>query len=435
MVEDFDILVAGGGPAGCSVALELARLGHRILLITRLRQPAIEGLSERVLRALETAGCRRALAAIGPPVRREANWHGATTAANQEWVVARARFDAALLEDVAAAGVEIVAARIARSALEAGRWQTETGDGRRWCGRFLVEARGRPAPGRRLRGPASTALARRFDGVPAHPRTAVAGFRRGWAWYASTGDGAGAVQIVLASAEPLPKRPALPALFDAALDQVGPARGWLGRGHAVGEVVARHAEASRAVLPVEEALLRVGDAALAIDPLSGHGVFEALASARAAAPVINTILRRPQDAAVARRFYEERVRLAFARFARIGRDFYRLEQRWPGAPFWQVRRGWPDDLPAHAPAAASPPQIQTRPVVEDGFVAARAVIVTADQPRGVWQVDGVPLVALLRAVQAGEVLSLEAASRRFARAPGQVETALAWLRYRGLLPS
>jgi hypothetical protein len=74
-------------------------------------------------------------------------------------------------------------------------------------------------------------------------------------------------------------------------------------------------------------------------------------------------------------------------------------------------------------------------VIEGGFVVAREVIVTADQPRGVFMVDGVPLVPLLRAVQTDEVASIEAAARRFDRAPGEVETALAWLRYRGLLPS
>ena len=71
--------------------------------------------------------------------------------------------------------------------------------------------------------------------------------------------------------------------------------------------------------------------------------------------------------------------------------------------------------------------LQNGPVIEDGFVVAREVIVTADQPRGVFMVDGVPLVPLLRAVQT------KASVGNWA--PGKVETALAWLRYRGLLNS
>lgn len=434
MAREMEILVAGGGPAGCTAAIGLVGLGHRVRLIARPRRPSIEGLSERVLRALEASGCRRALATVGAAVRREANWSGATTAANQEWVVARERFDAALLEDAAAAGVEIVADRIIRVERTREGWQARTSGGQRWASGYLVEARGRRAPGRRMRGPATTALGRLFNEVPVRARTAVAGFHRGWAWYASTGDGAGALQIVLPSAEPLPKRPGLAALFEALLDEIGPARDWLGAGHAVGEVFARHADASRASAPIEDGLIRVGDAALAMDPLSGHGVFEAIASAKAAVAVINTVVRRPEHAALARSFCEERVRLAFERFARIGRDFYALERRWPDADFWRERRHWPDDLPAHLPPFATAPRIEERPVIEDGFIVARRVVVTADQPRGVWQVDGVPVAELLdwRRSHDGDALP-RAAAARFACTPGQVATALEWLRYRRLI--
>jgi hypothetical protein len=214
-----------------------------------------------------------------------------------------------------------------------------------------------------------------------------------------------------------------------------PALAWLEGASPCSPVAVRHAGTSRAQAPIEASRIRIGDASLALDPLSGHGVFEALASATATVPVVTTLLRRPADAALARAFYEERVEQAFLRFARTARDFYRLEERWQEAAFWQARRHWPDDLPAHPSPSSGAPQIQTKPVIEDGFVVAREVIVTADQPRGVFMVDGVPLVALLRAVQAGEVASIDAASRCVDRAPGQVETALAWLRYRGLLAS
>jgi hypothetical protein len=221
----------------------------------------------------------------------------------------------------------------------------------------------------------------------------------------------------------------------ALLAVVPPARAWLEGGSPCSPVSVRHAGTSRAQVLLEPARIRIGDAALALDPLSGHGVFEALATATAAVPVVTTLLRRPADAALAQAFYEERVEQAFLRFARTARDFYRLEERWHDVPFWQARRGWPDDLPAHPSRFAAAPQLRTKPVIEDGFVVAREVIVTADHPRGVFMVDGVPLVPLLRAVQAGEIASVEAAARCFDRAQGEVETALAWLRYRGLLAS
>jgi flavin-dependent dehydrogenase len=435
MAEASDILVAGGGPAGCAAALGLARLGHSVRVVTTPRRPLVEGLSERVLEALESVGCRRAIAATGLAVRREASWNGALSAANRERVVARERFDAALLEDAAGGGVEVATGHITRLALSADGWRLETGRGERFAGGFLVEARGRRAPGRRRRGPATMALGRMFEGVPGQARTAVAGFERGWAWYASTGDGRGTLQLVISSAAPLPGRRDLAAFFERLRGEVAEAKGWLGAGRGVGEITARHAETSRAASPLADRLIRVGDAALAIDPLSGHGVFEALASARAAVPVINTMLRRPRDAALALAFYGERLRLAFERFARIGRDFYALERRFADRDFWRERRLWPDDRPAHAPAFEGSPRVAARPVIEDGFITERPVLVSADQPRGVWQVDGVPVVALLEWYRCkGGALAdpVAAAAARFARTPAQITTALQWLRFRRL---
>jgi len=415
-IDRVEILVAGGGPAGCVAALGLARAGFEVALVTMPRRPAVaEGLSARVVRFLEQPGYERTRAALGPGVRRQASWNGRTTDANLEWVVERAAFDRALLDDVAAAGI-----RIALAPLRDLRWSDGAWHAQAWRAGFLVEARGRRAPGRRRHGPPAIALAQSWSGLAPRACTAIAPFEGGFAWFATEGHGRGSLQLVVA-----PTERATPAALLASAMHAVPARAWLEGASPCSPVSVRHAGTSRAQVLVEPARIRIGDAALALDPLSGHGVFEALASATAAVPVVTTLLRRPADAALARAFYEERIEQAFLRFARTARDFYRVEERWPDAPFWQARCHWPDDVPAHASPSAGAPQICTKPVIEDGFVVAREVIVTADQPRGVFTVDGVPLVPLLRAVRAGRV----------DREQGQVETALAWLRYRGLLPS
>jgi flavin-dependent dehydrogenase len=422
-----DILVAGGGPAGCVAALALAQAGFTVALVTAPRRPAVvEGLSARVVRFLDQDSYQRTRAALGPSIRREASWNGQATSANLEWVVERAAFDRALLDDLCAAGVPVGAGPLRGLRYADGEWQAAAG-GKAYRAGFLVEARGRRAPGRRRHGPPAVALAQSWSGLAAATRTAVAPFEGGFAWFATAGDGRGSLQLVVA--------PPGAAARTMQLASVPPAGTWLEGGRPCSPVAIRHAGTSRVQAPLEPARIRIGDAALALDPLSGHGVFEAIASATAAVPVVTTLLRRPADAALAQAFYEERVEQAFLRFARTARDFYRLEERWQDAPFWQVRRDWPDDLPAHLSPSAFPPQIRTKPVIEDGFVVARAVIVTADQPRGVYAVDGVPLVPLLRAVQAGEAGSIEAAARCFDKSPGEVETALAWLRYRRLLDS
>lgn len=172
-------------------------------------------------------------------------------------------------------------------------------------------------------------------------------------------------------------------------------------------------------------------------PLSGHGVFVGIGGALAAAPVINTLLRRPEDGAAARRLYSERTGHDFPRLCRVGRDFYRQERRWPESRFWRERRDWPDDRPAHAPLAAAPPRVAEVPVIEDGFVTLREAIVTPDHPRGVWRVDGVELVALLELVEAAmpapRARLRDIAAERTGRAPEAIGTALGWLHHRGLI--
>ncbi|MOA39728.1 hypothetical protein D3C78_1615320 [compost metagenome] len=86
----------------------------------------------------------------------------------------------------------------------------------------------------------------------------------------------------------------------------------------------------------------------------------------------------------------------FLRFARIGRDFYADEQRWPDQPFWQARRNWPDAEVAHAEADFNALRIERAPVLRDGLVDEAEVVITADQPLGIWHVQGVEVAALVR---------------------------------------
>ena len=145
---------------------------------------------------------------------------------------------------------------------------------------------------------------------------------------------------------------------------------------------------------------------MAVDPLSGNGIFQALSSALVAPPVINTLLQYPPDSQLAMEFYRDRVRHTFLRFARLGRDFYRLETRWPGNDFWRQRQLWPDDLPAHGDSAPQLLGLELRPVVAGDRICQRKVAVTSDQPLGIWHVGGVELAPLL------ELLPSAAAARR-----------------------
>ncbi|NQV22296.1 MAG: tryptophan 7-halogenase [Rhodospirillales bacterium] len=440
-----EILVLGGGPAGCVSALHLRRMGYPVILVTQRRRGAmVEGLSARVVEGLRNAGCIQAVAQIGEAVPRIASWGGIRSDPNQEYVLDRARFDDALIQDARSGGVETVEGKVVGSAAQTNDCRTRIdlaqGGTRKIRGQFLVEARGKWAPRGRLidmRGPPALSLTRAFEGCPQRqPGTRVASFPNGWAWFADTSEGRGTLQIVVAAgALGSPGGGKLDATFNELVGQIEQAIEWLGP-HAVpsGAVTVRDATAFRHRSPIDDRSIRVGDAAFGMDPLSGHGIFEAVGSGMAAAPVLNTILARPENAELAREYYTSRVRDAFVQHARVGRDFYRAEQRWKDQPFWQARVEWPDDTPTHASPPGLFPQIRQVPVIENGFIERREVVVTEGHPRGVRFIDGVPLTALIDVVdQLSGVPSREDAAKELGVAVESCAVAVRWLRHQGIL--
>ncbi len=78
--------------------------------------------------------------------------------------------------------------------------------------------------------------------------------------------------------------------------------------------------------------------------------------------------------------------------------------------------------------ASFAPRIERRPVVDHGFVAEQEVIVTPDHPRGVWVVDGVPLVPLYRALSAEPLVpDNERLAARLSQPTDSIATARKWL--------
>ncbi|NBF11479.1 flavin-dependent monooxygenase QhpG [Pseudomonas sp. Fl4BN1] len=406
------ILILGAGPAGAAVALGLRRLDYPVTLVSDWRRfPALEGVSVRVLEALRGAGLEQALAQALQPSQRQVAWNGQEHAQNIEYLLDRPAFDRGLRDALRLAGVRMIEGRVL------GVQSTDTGhrvqvEGHEQIfGEFLVEARGRQAPalgkvlcqgeGSGLRGPETVSLLNRWQGPRGRAASAVHSLEDGWAWMARRADGQCYWQLTVdvASAD-LPGKAQL-------LEYCRQRR----RSSPLAEVffagaeehdLHLHARSSTAILSPQvcgDNWLRVGDAAMAVDPLSGNGIFQSLSSALQAPAVINTLLQRPERAALARQFHRQRVEQLFLRFARIGRDFYADEQRWPEQPFWQARRQWPDQRPAHNTLDFSALRIERAPVLRDGLVDEVEVVITPDQPLGVWHVQGVELAPVLRRLQ------------------------------------
>lgn len=404
--EHCDILVVGAGPAGCAVAVGLSRLGYRIIVVdARGRHEVCEGVAPRVVDWLRSAGFDRAVGETRMPARRSVTWNGEFSEPNVESLIWRPDFDRALLADLTAAGVEVRRGRLLQVLPDSGLGPcAQLDDGQSLQARLVVDARGRA--GNRgdeaLRGPPTLSLSQSWMGPECEAASELLSFEDGWAWLARRAEGRYFTQISFAADAPdLPSRSTLDAWLQRRLAELPCVATWVRGCSPTGEPQAR---ASTALLNLPlwraEGVLRVGDAAMAVDPLSGSGTFQALSSASIAPAVINTILCEPERADLALRFYEDRQRHVFERFARIGRDFYRSEKRWSGHPFWLARSAWPDDEPAHGNRSTNAPVLALRSVVDEGFIREHEVVILDEQPLGVWRVAGVEVAPLLREARA-----------------------------------
>ncbi len=422
------IVVVGAGPAGAAVALGLRRLGFEVCVVSEWRRfAALEGVSQRVLQALRGAGLNHALAVASEPSWRRVNWNGESHAQNVEALLDRPRFDRGLRDDLHAAGVRLIEARVLNVRHEHGRSLIDLDGAPSLHADFHVEARGRQAPqhdktlGRAWRGPETLSLLNRWQGAPGSTASAVESQADGWMWMARQADGRCYWQWTLdVAANALPDKAALADFCRQRRRQSALARDFFG--DAAEYDLQLHARSSTAILAPAcggQGWLRVGDAAMAVDPLSGNGIFQSLSSALQAPAVINTLLTHPERSELALRFHQQRVEQLFWRFARLGRDFYSEEQRWADQPFWQPRRQWPDAQPTHAEADFASLRVEAAPVLRDGLVDLAQVVISADQPLGIWHLNGVelaPLVSRLKTEPLEQVLgALSAEQQRWIR--------------------
>lgn len=436
------IIILGAGPAACLLALALTRDGLAPLVIGKPRdRSAAEGLSQRVVEALQQFGCANALALLGPRWRRVSAWNGGDVEMNGEFVIERVAFDAALLDDVRSAGVTVCEGLIRQTDRDANgewriRWEDARGQLQGTGADLVVECRGHAAPKTAPdlhQGGTLFSLGRSFEGARAQPRTTfVESFADGWAWGAVDTLGRAHIQTVVLpetlgahGCEPEATHAACLRRLQRMLRRFG------GELRASGPVRARGIRPALRAGIAETDFLRIGDAAYTCDPLSGHGVFEAASGAIAAAPVINTLLHRPGEAALALRYLRERAHDVFFSRTEAARQHYAGETRWPDAAFWRHVAA-----PVSVPAASrlDAPAFAVRPVVEDGFVVERRVVVSAEHPRGVRFIDGVDLGLLDRWLRTGSSQVAGEPGAALGASRESVHRALQWLQAQQLAP-
>lgn len=353
-----DVLVAGGGPAGCAAALSLVRAGAEVVIVTPVVSPGWrvgESLAPTARPLLERLGVLDRIAADG-----HAPCHGSLAAWGEDalsvagcqfgpygdgWHLDRARFDAALLEAALAGGAGRHAGLVRSVRRQQDRWQVTTGDGSVLRAGHLVDATGRAArPARR----AGAGLVRSdhliaVAGLLGPPRAAAAEMERtslvestpwGW-WYTAPLPGGERIVMAMTDADLVTELRLLdPGVWWAQVQLAGHIRDrtarWEGPPRRLRVLAAGSACARPAAGPGWAA---VGDAATATDPLAARGIVTALATGLVAA---RAILADRAGETGALEAYARRIAAVHAEYLNARTAQYRREQRWD-TPFWRRR--------------------------------------------------------------------------------------------------
>ena len=352
-----DICVMGAGPAGCVMAARLAQLGFTVCLVERAQFPRRhlgESLSPGVLPLLDTIGARGAVEAAGFTRVRSvrSNWEGNVAeridAQEQGLLVDRGRFDALLMERATSLDVIVLQPATVRERRQRDDgWDLvidQAGQSRQLRVRFLVDATGRSAalPGRRRQtAPRTVALYAYWKGrnLPTQPR--IEAGESAWYWGVPLPDGSyNTLDFVNGDSLRIKSDRTLQARF---LDVIA-GSGLMDGCECVrllGTVRAANATPYVDELSVTATSIKVGDSALAIDPLSSSGVQKAIQTSLSGAIVVNTLLRKPDAADAAMRFYRESLAHASKRHCGWAALHYATVAAREGNSFWSTRAAGP----------------------------------------------------------------------------------------------
>lgn len=351
LLQEVDVAVIGGGPAGSVTGLCLARLGWRVAIVEAgafdAERPG-ETLPPEInplLRELRLQECFHACGPIESPgvvsywASGDAHERDFTFSPfGSGWHIDRRRFDLMLFRAAQQAGADVFTGKRAEIAREGTGWEVRRQGEPTLFARLVVDATGRQGcrvDGSRERDTedALIAIVTRVsfaDSAPRDLRTFIEATPDGW-WYSACLPMNGLIAMFFTDRQSFRRGDS----FIGEQMEHAPSI----RRRMQGEI----ADVTTAVVPVSSSLRReiagvgwlaTGDSACSFDPLSGRGIFKALQHGIAAA---NAADRALTGETAALDEYEEMVRREFDSYLVQKKSFYASQTRWPSRPFWKVR--------------------------------------------------------------------------------------------------
>lgn len=347
-----DVIVVGGGPAGASTAVHLARRGVRVTIVERARfpraKPCAECLSPQASRLLNDLGALEELerrgvwlrgmtvrAPNGTTVRGDyAAGHGFRAWRDAGLSIRREILDAVLIDRALAAGAHVLegmritdVVRDSRGVTRGVQMQDSDGRVRTFEAEMVVGADGlrsvvarRLGLWRRARWPNRISLVAHYAGVEGVTDYGEMHIEAdGFVGIAAVGDGVTTIAAVFPQARAADISGDRSRFLDdwlASKPQLGARFAGARRLRAAAAVGPFAAHARRAWHP---GTLLVGDAADFFDPFTGEGIYSALRGGELASAAAHEALLHPRAATDALRQYEAHRRREFAGKWRVER--------------------------------------------------------------------------------------------------------------------
>lgn len=362
---NFDVIIAGAGPAGSAAAIVLRQAGLKVCLIDELRSQShkigesLPGAAQRLLHRLGIGSLADLLPAdafIPCSARASAwgaeEWHHADAIFNPEgggWRLKRLQFDEALRQRALAAGAVWQAGKV--TDLKTGVPHSlshqcrATGQTHEVGADWLIDATGRAfALGRRLGAERHSnnpqmALAAWLsiaqDDVDNTTRTKSVA--EGW-WYTARLPANERVLVFHGLPEMVAHWVHHPELFWTKANEAQLITGGFDPAGQLGRLRASDASSGQTLSPIGENWLAVGDAALTFDPLSSQGIFFALYSGIRGAEAIVSALHQPAAASDALLGYAAALERVYVANQQAQYYYYHLERRYGHHAYWQQRQ-------------------------------------------------------------------------------------------------
>jgi geranylgeranyl reductase family protein len=289
-METWDAVIVGAGPAGCAAAYDLATARRSVLLLDRAEFPRHKacagGLTMRSLRALRYSVAAVTRATVSEIVVEKRHGEAATLSSRSSVcaMTVRQELDAFCLEQSVAAGAHFFRIGMIR-AIEASPEDVviRTSESS-FRGRFLIGADGVSSRVRQLcfgnhgwlrRGFALEAEVQPCDGNPADLLFDLAAARHGYGWIFPKRDHLNVGQYTASGGVKLDRA--------GLMAYIGARFGKAQVGEVTGQFLGFGAECAP---PARGRIFLVGDAGGFADPLTGEGIYGAIASGQAAAGAI-----------------------------------------------------------------------------------------------------------------------------------------------------